>query len=149
MHSSLAVDRRRLPQPTVEDMPMPTSAIGLNNRLSGFSIQQQQQQLMSGGSPKRNQLPSLPAGFINYGSNAASSGHAIATIPIAGSAHIVHQIEQPISLAGSRIATSGSSTFTSTAAMVNHCITSRAMDTRRPFSPVSFGALFKVSTFWV
>lgn len=131
---TVAIDRRRLPQPTIEDLHLPTSAIGLNNRLSGFSTQQQQQQLMSGGSPKRNQLPSVPTGLVFY--NTVEDQKA--TRPLAGSPHIVHNIPQPVSFAGSRIALSSSDPpITTSASMFTSTYTSKAFETRRPFSPVS------------
>lgn len=110
---------------------MATTAIGINNRLSGFSIQQQQQQLMSGGSsPKRNQLPALPPG--------ATSSLTATTTVIAGSPHIVHPISQPVSLAGSRIASSSSGVITTTATIsgTTSYAAIRAAEQRRPFSPV-------------
>lgn len=117
------LDRRRLPQPTVEEFQMATTAIGLNARLSGLSIQQQQQQLLAGGSPKRNQL-SNPL-------TSESRAHA----SYSPNAHLIHPQNTPISLAGSRISTSApisSSSFayrTAQAAEHLQC---------RPFSPVSF-----------
>ena len=112
---------------------MATTAIGINNRLSGYSIQQQQQQLMSGGaSPKRNQLPSLPSA----GTTSSSNAQTHATITVAGSPHIVHPISQPVSLAGSRITTSNSGSITTTAGAGNSYATVRAAKQRRPFSPV-------------